>query len=61
MKIRQILTEIRSINLKCKKGKDKATEEHLKTANKLFKSYRDNGYLIFHKELNNMAGKFYCS
>jgi hypothetical protein len=48
IKIRQILIELHPVQ------KWGASKETLKIANDFFKMFRDNGYVIFHKEPNNL-------
>jgi hypothetical protein len=50
MKIRQIQIELHPVVYNTLV----ATDDQLKIANSLFKLFRDNGYVIFHKEPNNL-------
>jgi hypothetical protein len=55
IKIRQILIELHPVNMKTYK-QGIASEDELKLVNNFFKLFRDNGYVIFHKEPNNLSG-----
>jgi hypothetical protein len=51
IKIRQILIELHPVVYRNRI----ASENELKIANDFFKRFRDNGYVIFHKEPNNLV------
>jgi hypothetical protein len=56
LKIRQILIELHPVIDTKKKKIEVASEDDLKIANRFFRLLRDNGYVIFHKEPNNLSG-----
>lgn len=61
LKIRQIAIELHPVIQKSKNYTVIANSQELKTANNLFKVFRDNGYVIFHKEPNVLAdNNGYC-